>query len=286
MLTTKQKMWLAALAQKLVVSPRRIFGKGDLLVVDRAGIRWELDLREGIDFSIYLLGVFEPGTAKTLSRLIKPGDVVFDIGANIGAHTLKMARAVGSSGKVFAIEPSDFAFAKLNRNFSLNPQLKPRVNTEQLFLAEKVSDSYPSQVYASWPLRGDVTVHSKHRGRLVSTSKASIITLDDFVRQRDIKRVDLIKIDVDGAELPILEGGHATLSRYHPKLVMELAPYAHAEQNHSFGDLVELLRSTGYALQNADGGKPVPLDLVQLQRLIPDGASMNVVCTSRSASSV
>ena len=69
------------------------------------GIRYHLDLNEGIDFSIYLLGSFEPGTQRTLQKLVKPGDVVFDIGANIGAHTLSMAQSVGDSGKSMRSSP-------------------------------------------------------------------------------------------------------------------------------------------------------------------------------------
>lgn len=279
MFTTKQKVWLAAQAQTLITASRSVLGKSTLAIVNRKGLRWELDLNEGIDFSIYLLGVFEPGTAKTLSRLIKPGDVVFDIGANMGAHTLGIARSVGSKGKVFAIEPSDFASAKLNRNLSLNPELQSRVRVEQLFLTEDVSDPSPAEVYASWPLRGGVSVHPKHRGRLVSAAKASATTLDAFVQRHDVARIDLIKIDVDGQELPVLHGGRVTLSRIHPKLVMEMAPYAHAEHNNSFAGLIDLLRNAGYSLQNADSCKPIPLDPIQLGRMIPDGASINVVCT-------
>ena len=102
MLTTKTKVSLASLAYKFIATGRTMAGKNNRVTVRRRGLMWSLDLSEGIDFSIYLLGAFERSTVITLEKLVKPGDVVFDIGANIGAHTLGLARSVGSAGRVFA----------------------------------------------------------------------------------------------------------------------------------------------------------------------------------------
>lgn len=277
MLTTKTKISLAGIAYKFIALARSAAGKDAHVNVRRQGLRWSLDLREGIDFSIYLLGAFEPGTQRTLSKLINPGDVVFDIGANIGAHTLGMARSVGPSGKVYAFEPADFAFAKLRQNFSLNPELQSRLHAQQVFLGTRIAESKPTQVYASWPLRDNRALHPKHRGRLVSAAQASADTLDSFVERYKIDRIDLIKMDVDGCELPVLQGGLQTIQRFHPILVMEMSPYVHAEHNYSFGDFIALLRNSGYSVSDADTWQPVPLDAEQLQRIIPDGASINVV---------
>ncbi len=282
MLTTKTKVSLAGWAYKFVALGRGLAGKSNSAIVRRRGIRWELDLSEGIDFSIYLLGAFEPGTANTLQKLVKPGDIVFDIGANIGAHTLGLAQSVGPSGRVYAFEPADFAFAKLRRNLALNPELQARTNPQQLLLAATPSQIAEREIYASWPLEKDDSVHPKHRGRLVSTAHATVDTLDAFVARQGIARLDLIKMDVDGHELPVLQGGRETLRRFQPLLVMEMSPYVHAEQHQSFAEFVELLKSASYSLRNTDNGKAVPLDAAELQRLIPDGASINVVARAKA----
>src|SRR5271166_1677150 len=167
MLTTKTKVSLAGLAYKFISTGRKLLGKNDSAIVERDGIRYHLDLNEGIDFSIYLLGAFEPGTQKTLQELVKSGDVVFDIGANIGAHTLGIAKSVGSSGRVYAFEPADFAFAKLKRNLALNPELEVRTQAQQILLAASSNGKSEQEIYASWPLESDGSVHPKHRGRLV-----------------------------------------------------------------------------------------------------------------------
>lgn len=277
MLTTRTKVSLAALAYKFIAAARSLAGKDDLATVRRAGMRWCLDLREGIDFSIYLLGAFERSTADTLRKLVEPGDVVFDIGANIGAHTLGLARSVGPGGRVFAFEPTDFAFAKLKRNVALNPELELRTVLRQVFLSAKPCEKVEGEIYASWPLEGNVSVHPKHRGLLVTTRNASVDTLDDFAERERIERLNVIKIDVDGYELPVLEGGLRVLAAFRPVLVMEMSPYVHAEQQQDFAALIALLRDAGYSIQDAASWKPLPLEAGELEALIPDGASTNVI---------
>jgi Methyltransferase FkbM domain len=104
-------------------------------------------------------------------------------------------------------------------------------------------------------------------------------TLDSFVARNKMDRLNLIKMDVDGHELPVLQGASETLRRFRPLLVMEMSPYIHAEHGHSFADFVALLKSFQYSLRDSDTNEAIPLDLAQLERLIPDGASINVVAT-------
>ena len=277
MLTTKTKVSLAAFAYRFIAKGRALAGKDNHAIVRRGGVRWHLDLNEGIDFSIYLLGAFERSTGATLRKLVKPGDVVFDIGANIGAHTLGLARSVGPTGRVFAFEPADFAFGKLQRNLALNPELESRTHLRQILLAAAPAEPSRQEIYASWPLEKDDSVHAKHRGRLVPARNASVDTLDRFVERENMDRLDLIKIDVDGQELPVLQGGSRILRKFRPVLVMEMSPYVHAEEHHSFAAFVELLRDSGYSLQDAASWAPLPLVAGALDALIPDGASINVI---------
>ena len=277
MLTTKTKVSLAALAYRFIALGRSLAGKDNSATVNRGGLRWSLDLSEGIDFSIYLLGAFERSTVVTLQKLVKPGDVVFDIGANIGAHTLGLARSVGPAGHVFAFEPADFAFTKLQRNLALNPDLETRTHPRQILLAAVASEPAQPEIYASWPLEQNDSVHPKHRGRLATTRNAVVDTLDHVVAREGIDRLNLIKIDVDGHELPVLQGGLGMLTKFRPVLVMEMSPYVHAEERNSFAALVALLRDARYSIQHAGTWDPLPLHAGELEALIPDGASINVI---------
>jgi FkbM family methyltransferase len=277
-LTTRTKVAAAGLVYRTIELMRNIVGKSKYATVERDGLKWCLDLSEGIDFSIYILGGFERATAATLRKLVRPGSVVFDIGANIGSHTLGLARSAGPNGRVLAIEPTDFAFAKLKRNLGLNPQLDSRTRSYQVLLTSDPQAALPAQVYASWPLGGDRPVHPKLRGRLSSTSGARVDTLDGLVEREGLARVDLIKIDVDGDEYAVLKGGAKTLARYGPTLVMELSPWVHTRQD--FAALVELLKELGYSLQDASTWRPLPLRADYLEKLIPDGAGINAIARS------
>jgi len=276
MLTTKTKIALAGLAYRTIAMSRGLLGKGRQVEVRRGGVRWCLDLEEGIDFSIYLLGAFERSTVATLRALVKPGDVVLDIGANIGAHTLGLAKNVGATGKVYAFEPADFAFQKLLRNLALNPELEQRTRASQVMLGSG-ADKLRSGVYASWPLEKVDSVHPKHRGRFVSTQGASADTLDRFVEREKIGRINFIKMDVDGNELPVLQGGRRVLREQRPTIVLEMSPYVHAEEQNSFAAMIELLKGLRYKIEDARNRKTLPLDAAALERLIPDGAGINVV---------
>jgi hypothetical protein len=75
----------------------------------------------------------------------------------------------------------------------------------------------------------------------------------------------------------VLQGGLAVLTKFRPVLVMEMSPYVHAEEHNSFDALVALLRDAGYSIQDAATWAPLPLQTSELEALIPDGASINVI---------
>lgn len=283
MLKTKQKIALANLIQNLVMRTRRLMGKGATAVVRRSGVWWELDLREGIDFSIWLLGSFEPGTVRCYQRIVNDGGVVLDIGANIGAHALLLARAVGPAGKVYAFEPTDYAYAKLLKNCSLNPDLSSRIHCLQTMLVDQeATGDRPPSLYSSWPLREVAGLHELHQGRLMTTMNAEAKTLDSAVLPLNLDRVDFIKLDIDGFECGMLRGASEVLARWHPIIVMELAPYALEEQGVSLRELIALLTEYGYALYELSSAAPLAMDPETLEKQIPSGASLNVIARPTS----
>jgi len=116
---TTHKIGAARVIYHVVHAGRTLLGRTDQEIVVRDGVTYDLDLSQGIDFAIYLGGMFERSTAVALSKLTEPSSLVLDIGANIGAHTLRLARLVGPNGRVMAFEPTVFAFRKLQRNLDL-----------------------------------------------------------------------------------------------------------------------------------------------------------------------
>ena len=257
---------------------RAMVGLSTKLTARRREIVYGLDLSQGIDLYIYLFGAFEITTTAALQRLVKSGDTVVDIGANVGAHTLHLAKAVGSSGKVFAFEPTAFAYGKLQRNLALNPGLASSVTVVQCFLGDG-GVSIPGSIPSSWPLASEAELHDKHGGELMATSGASTVELDRYLADANVARLDLIKLDVDGYECSVLAGARRSMERWKPIVVLELAPHVLEEQGTSVEKLLSFFIPLGYKLFKLDDS-PLPANAKEICSLISDGESLNVIARS------
>lgn len=275
--TVRQKMFIAGFMNRIVRGLRSLFGLGMQVTCRRAAIWWRLDLNEGIDFSIYLLGAYEPLVLRSYRQRISQGDVVFDIGANVGAHTLNFARLVGSSGRVIAIEPTDYAIAKLQANLRLNPDLSGRVIVRQHFLVGGHSYVRPATVAARWPLGAKYDdVDEDHLGKPETLVNATTATADDVFEAERLTRLDFVKIDVDGHEFEVLQGFSRTLARLRPTILIELAPFLYDDVPSSdFDKYVSFLRDLDYVFLDTRTGRYLSSNPSALRRDIPAGCTLN-----------
>jgi tRNA G46 methylase TrmB len=122
-------------------------------VVTRKGIRYELDLSEGIDLSIFLFGNFQKHVFNSSYFKCSENPIIFDIGANIGHMTLTYAMRFPEA-KIFAFEPTDFASKKLKRNLELNPALAKNVSVVKAFVSDKTELVSDIKAFASWKVDG------------------------------------------------------------------------------------------------------------------------------------
>lgn len=279
-LSTQTKLKIARLIYRGV---KLFSGTGDTNQVEcrRGGLNWKLDLSQGIDLSIYVLGAFEPKTSRALRSRIQPGMTVLDIGANVGAHAVPMASWVGPQGKVYAFEPTEWAFNRLSQNRQLNPQLHGSLNLVHAALVAPGASTGKQSFYSSWSVgdvpNGNGATHPVHGGNLQSTGNAKFVTLDDWVEQTGLSRIDLIKMDIDGHEVQALQGAARSLERFHPPILMELAPTALAETGTSAIELITLLKQHGYEFWDERGKRRLPSDPAQLAAMPAQGGSINIL---------
>lgn len=200
--------------------------------VRRQGLRWRLDLRDNLQAVLYYAGRYEPAVTRFLRAELKPGDVVLDIGANIGLHSLgaaKQLRDLGG-GQVIAFEPAEDSLDKLRaaaeRNGLANLiTLVPAALGERKHHAALHADSrYDPADSGVRSLQAD--------GEVVQD--VPVIRLDDWAREQSLERLDVIKLDVEGTEAAALAGATRTLIRLQPRAVLvedkraDLRPRLHA----------------------------------------------------------
>jgi FkbM family methyltransferase len=260
-LATAHKIRIASVLYRSLAALRAVGGAtSDVVVCRRRGLRWRLDLSEGIDLSIYLFGQFERPVERLIARHLTPGMIALDIGANVGAHALPMAARVAPSGRVFAVEPTRWAYRRLVVNRRLNHHLEHVLIPVRAALGHTGSE--PAEYYASWNLKEQRGVHELHRGALRSAHGARGLTLDGLVAELELTRVDFIKLDVDGGECDVLSGGHDTLARMRPPILFEFCPYALEERGCSAARLLAMLQEHGYSFQDGRGRPVAPGTLV------------------------
>ena len=262
-----------------LVRIRKILGLPLIVRVQRRGLNYELDLSEGIDSSIYLKGDFEKDVRLSIEQHTAPGMGVLDIGANIGGHTLDFAKCVGVEGIVYAFEPTQFAFKKLQIHCSLNPDLK--IIPLQIGLTDHQNTPLPEMISSSWNLvRNSKEANPLDYGFAQSIQGARQLSLDQWVLETNINQIDIIKIDVDGQETKVLRGGIETLKKFKPKLIMEFAPHHFTNSNETFMDMLQILISLNYKFERLDG---ITIDdsPENIQKNIPRGVLLYVVAKAK-----
>jgi FkbM family methyltransferase len=182
-------------------------------------------------------GQYEPQVMQLLSRLVLPTDVCVDIGANIGVLTLALSR-FASEGRVFAFEPGNASFGYLQRNIA--DGAASNVVAEQMGVYD-LTGTLPLQVSESHPGGSYISQTEVHEA---SSESIRVTRLDDWAEAKSIDRLDLMKLDIEGAELRVIDGARKTLDRFRPVLVVECNPVALERfQKADASVLVDALRS-------------------------------------------
>ena len=259
-INTSTKIYLATILSKLLIF---LFQRKNF-VISRNGIKYNIDLEEGIDLGIFLSLKNE----KKLFNVKKYIDTnekstIIDIGANVGSVSLPLAQNFNNA-QIYSIEPTIYAFKKLKQNINLNNKLKKRIKTFNFFATYKHKKI--KFVHSSWKLISNEKKHGIHKGILKKTSDRSI-SIDSLLKKNK-KRVRLIKIDVDGYELEVLKSAEKTLKEEKPIIYFELAPYLYKEMGYTVDQLIRYVKKIGYIFYD-ENFKPV-LDIKSVSSKLTD----------------
>jgi FkbM family methyltransferase len=209
--------------------------------VEIGGHKIFLDPNDALDLSIN--PNYEPELRALIQTKAKPGGVAVDIGANIGYYTLILAKCVGPTGRVFAFEPAPVNFAVLQKNIEVNgyknvvavkKAVSDKAATANLFLAEVNS--------------GDHRIFDSGDGR--RSIPIEMTTLDEFLAEPSVF-VDVVKMDIQGAECQALRGMRSVLARSkNVTLFSEFWPYGLRRAGDDPEVYINLLRELGFIIHD------------------------------------
>ena len=224
---------LAETARARLPDPRQISANGfNHLYRCRHGVMLFNHNDVYIGRSLELYGEWSEAEPELFRRFVRPGDVVVEAGANIGAHTLALAQQVGEAGTVYAFEPQRIAFQTLCANVALNSLTN--IHCRQQALGAGPGEIVVPQLDLT--RRGNfgrVSLGHHKNGETVP-----VVTIDSL----ELPRCRLIKVDVEGMEQSVLEGASATIQKYRPVLYVE-----NDRRQHSAA-LIRCIMSLGYRL--------------------------------------
>ncbi|MBP0628107.1 FkbM family methyltransferase [Cupriavidus sp. AcVe19-1a] len=213
-------------------------------------------------------GDLELGTRLLIQKFLRPGDVFVDVGANIGMHTLAAAKALHGQGQIIAFEPFEPTKKLLERSAWLNGY----ANLVQVHHAAVSRASGKMNLYLGATSGHHSLFHlDSVSGRQMSGPvevEVPVVSLDEVVPAS--QRVDLLKIDVEGAELDVIEGGRELLaSNKSIGLIVEFGPSHLRRTNHSTVDWFNVFARLGfhYRVINPDSGVLEDWPLEQLERV-------------------
>jgi FkbM family methyltransferase len=196
-----------------------------------------------IEWQILSNGTYENEIGKLIRISIPPGGVAIDIGANIGLQSMRMSRAAGAAGKVFAFEPLSHLSRKLASNLSLNAIRN--VVLYPFALSDAASETYLPVNKDAWN-QGTFSI-----GKATSGAHQELISIkvgDEIPDIQRLERLDLVKIDVEGFEVNVMKGIYKTLEKFRPRIIFEYDENYWAQTGLSREECAQMLKTLNYAM--------------------------------------
>ena len=232
------------LREKIATVKRRVAGEREAIPVPLRlpfGALW-LAREDHIGRPVRV-GRFETTETAFVGRCLQPGMIVLDIGAHHGYYTLLASSRVGAEGRVFAFEPSPREHKALREHLELNGCRNVVVEELALGREQRVAELYVVSGHETGcnSLRRPIT-----EGTAVAR-KVPVVRLDDWIEGRRIRRVDFVKLDVEGGELDVLKGGGKLFERRpRPAVLAEVQDVRTEPWGYQAREIIEYLREKGF----------------------------------------
>ena len=225
------------------------------MVIERDGTRFKIDPSDYMQWSL-LYGETDGGVMAVISNCSnEPDTVVFDVGANCGQFCIKAANALNRIN-VVAFEPNPIIINRLKANIQLNPILDKRIRIVPCAVGDK-----PGVLSLDMPVRnsGAASLLRDYSHEDHVTCEVNIVSIDQFVKENNIKVVHFLKIDVENFEPYVLLGAKEVIERYKPSIFIEQGSESHL--NHGFNQdwVYEFLKNMGYSMFIYDNGTFLPI---------------------------
>ena len=221
-----------------------------------SGILLRLNLYDHIQKQLFWHGAYEFEEMNLLIKFLNKGDSFIDIGANIGYFSLHAAQVVEQSGTVWSFEPASLIFKQLQQHIEMNKfiNIKP--------VQKGVSDkNLKSVLYLSSNENFGSTGLQPGDEFSGETENISLVKIDDFAIEQNMKNISAVKIDVEGHETQVLRGMQQILNEYKPALLIEIIASQLLLHNNAVEDIYEQLYALGYQARYFNEDKklvPVP----------------------------
>jgi FkbM family methyltransferase len=242
-------------------SLKRIIHKFKWILFQKLGtkstiIKTDLGFKFKVDFNnvsayFFYFEKYELEEIDLIKKYLKPGMTVLDIGANIGYLTLLMSNLVGPEGHVYSFEPNPTIYSRLGDNIGINPDLDDgRITTEKIALG---ASEDKMEFYC--PINGHEGVgglQDTKRAPLDKVIEVKVNTLDNFVLEHNIDRIDFIKMDVEGGEFDVIRGAKNTLKKMNPIILFEATELNTAPYGYKVKDFLQYLENEGFTVKPSD----------------------------------
>jgi FkbM family methyltransferase len=240
-----------------------------------------LAVQGGSAASIYYGGASEPEIADVIRRLLRPGMVFVDVGAHLGEYTVLAAKILNNSGYVHAFEPRPDLFEILRQNIELNHCQNAKAQPNAVWCKNDSFDFEMTPEPAVSALRPDGVT-----GSGTTYIKVRAVTLDEWFSRPSVPKPNLIKVDVEGAELQVLQGAASLLTLPQPEapsLIFEYSPENSKRFGYSSSEILVLLRELGYTTYTF-----LDFKLARLEGLptLPEGSTTCNLVAVKAAQSI